>query len=236
MVEVRFRIRNTVFNAGNSNRRTTIRPITFQFPTLEEAALLASIDDAGTLVPREKVFALSRPRSGPVIEGFVDCALGEFVRAQLEALSSDGLPPAQCEVHGLEPFMESFEPDNTERLRDLISVCEFRANEFTPESAVRFLKDTGFFDQYIIIGVKHGKGWRRSRCITTFEGRPADAGAILGHLADYFGKAQDGPLLEAEAAEAPQSDEWFEERGAEHDECQDEYDRQDDESQDGYFH
>ena len=126
MVEVRFRIRNTVFNAGNSNRRTAIRPIIFQFPTLEEAALLASIDDGGNLVPREQVFCLSHPSGGPVIEGFVDSALGEFVRAQLEALSSDGLPPAESEVHGLEPFIESFEPDDTERLRDLISVCEFR--------------------------------------------------------------------------------------------------------------
>jgi hypothetical protein len=190
MVELRFRIRNTVFNTGPNNRRATIRPITFHFPSLEEAALLASIDDGGKVVPREQVFALSNPRSGPVIEGFVDCALGEFVRAQLEALSSDGLPPVRCEVHGLEPFMEAWEPEQAERLRDLISVCEFRTNEFTPESAVRFLKDTGFFDQYIIIGVKHGTGWRRSRCITTFEGRPADAAAILGHLADYFGREQ----------------------------------------------
>ena len=190
MVELPFRIRNTVFNAGVGNRRTTIRPITFHFPTLEEAALLAAVDDGGKVIPRDQVFSLSHPRNGPVIEGFVDCALGEFVRAQLEALSSDGLPPVRCEVHGLEPFMETFEPEQTERLRDLISVCEFRTNEFTPESAVRFLKDTGFFDQYIIIGVKHGKGWRRSRCITTFEGRPGDAAAILGHLADYFGKEQ----------------------------------------------
>ena len=190
MVELPFRIRNTVFNTGVGNRRTTIRPITFHFPTLEEAALLAAVDDGGKVIPRDQVFSLSHPRNGPVIEGFVDCALGEFVRAQLEALSSDGLPPVRCEVHGLEPFMETFEPEQTERLRDLISVCEFRTNEFTPESAVRFLKDTGFFDQYIIIGVKHGKGWRRSRCITTFEGRPGDAAAILGHLADYFGKEQ----------------------------------------------
>ena len=190
MVELPFRIRNTVFNAGVGNRRTTIRPITFHFPTLEEAALLAAVDDGGKVIPRDQVFSLSHPCNGPVIEGFVDCALGEFVRAQLEALSSDGLPPVRCEVHGLEPFMETFEPEQTERLRDLISVCEFRTNEFTPESAVRFLKDTGFFDQYIIIGVKHGKGWRRSRCITTFEGRPGDAAAILGHLADYFGKEQ----------------------------------------------
>lgn len=188
MVELQFRIRNTVFNRAVNNRRTTIRPITFHCPSLEEAALLASVDDGGQLVPREQVFCLSHPRSGPVIDGFVDCALGEFVKAQLEALSSDGLPPVRCEVHGLEPFLEAPEPEVKPRLRDLISVCEFRTNEFTPESAVRFLKDTGFFDQYIIIGVKHGTGWRRSRCITTFEGRPADAAAILGHLADYFGK------------------------------------------------
>jgi hypothetical protein len=100
-------------------------------------------------------------------------------------------------VHGLDPFLEQAEPCAPEKLRDLISVCEFRANEFTPESAIRFLKDTGFFDQYIIIGVKHGKGWRRSRCITTFEGRPADAGAILGHLADYFGREQENAATEA---------------------------------------
>ncbi len=37
---------------------------------------------------------------------------------------------------------------------------------------------------------KRGNGWRRSRCITTFEGRPADAATILGHLAEYFGKEQ----------------------------------------------
>jgi hypothetical protein len=188
MVELQFRIRNSVFNPGASSRRTATRPIAFHCPSLEEAALLAAVDDGGRLVPRDEVFSLSHPRNGPVIEGFVDCALGEFVRAQLEALSSDGLPPVRCEVHGLEPFLESFEPEEMPRLRDLISVCEFRANEFTPESAIRFLKDTGFFDQYIIIGVKHGRGWRRSRCITTFEGRPADAAAILGHLADYFGK------------------------------------------------
>lgn len=200
MVEVKFRIRNTVFNAGNSNRRTSIRPISFQFPTLEEAALLASIDDSGSLAPSENVFSLSHPRSGgPVIEGFADCALGEFVKAQLEALSVDGLPPSRCEVHGLDPFLEQAETSVPAKLRDLISVCEFRANEFTPESAIRFLKDTGFFDQYIIIGVKHGKGWRRSRCITTFEGRPADAGAILGHLADYFGREQENVAAEASA-------------------------------------
>ena len=39
-------------------------------------------------------------------------------------------------------------------------------------------------------GVGRGNGWRRSRCITTFEGRPSDAATILGHLAEYFGKEQ----------------------------------------------
>ena len=82
--------------------------------------------------------------TGPVIEGFEDCALGEFVRAQLEAISQDGEPPPRCEVHGLDPFLEMAEPEQAARLRDLISVCEFRANEFTPESAVRFLKESGF--------------------------------------------------------------------------------------------
>ena len=122
MVELRLRIRNTIFDFGVPTRRTSIRPITFQLPTLEEAALLAGVGETGKLIPREEVFALSNPKSGPVIEGFVDSALGEFVRAQLEALAANGLPPVTCEVHGLEPFMETFEPEQTERLRDLISV------------------------------------------------------------------------------------------------------------------
>ena len=190
MVELRFRIRNTAFSPVNPVRRATIRPIALQLPSVETAALIGEVDDGGRVVPRREVFLLSFPKTGPVIEGFGDCALGEFLRAQLEALSTDGEPPAQCEVHGLDPFLELAEPEQTERLRDLISVCEFRTNEFTPESAVRFLKDSGFFDEYIIIGVKRGTGWRRSRCITTFEGRPSDAATILGHLAEYFGKEQ----------------------------------------------
>ncbi len=190
MVELKFRIRNTVFTAQTPSRRGIIRPVSLYCPTVEEAALLGEVDEVGRLVPRRGTFSLSFPRTGPVIEGFGDCALGEFVRAQLEALAKDGEPPARCEVHGLDPFLEMAEPDQTERLRDLISVCEFRTNEFTPESAVRFLKESGFFDEYIIVGVKRGTGWRRSRCITTFEGRPADAATILGHLAEYFGKEQ----------------------------------------------
>jgi hypothetical protein len=189
MVELRFRIRNSVFNTQPAARRA-IRPLSLYFPSVEEAALLGEVDASGRVVPRRGVFFMSLTRTGPVIEGFEDCALGEFVKAQLEAISQDGEPPPRCEVHGLDPFLELAEPEQAERLRDLISVCEFRADEFTPESAVRFLKDSGFFDEYIIVGVKHGNGWRRSRCITTFEGRPADAATILGHLAEYFGKEQ----------------------------------------------
>src|SRR5437867_1549486 len=188
MVELKFRMRNTDFTAQSTNRRGIVRPVSLFCPTVEEAALLGEVDEISRLVPRRGIFFLSFPRTGPVIEGFEDSALGEFVRAQLEALSKDGEPPARCEVHGLDPFLEMVEPEQTERLRDLISVCEFRTNEFTPESAVRFLKESGFFDEYIIVGVKRGTGWRRSRCITTFEGRPADAATILGHLAEYFGK------------------------------------------------
>jgi hypothetical protein len=191
MVELRFRIRNNVFNPQEGPaRRSTIRPLSLCLPSVEEAALLGEVDETGRVVPRRGVFYTGHLRTGPVIEGFEDCALGEFVKAQLEALSQNGEPPAKCEVHGLDPFLEMAEPEQTERLRDLISVCEFRSNEFTPESAVRFLKESGFFDEYIIVGVKRGNGWRRSRCITTFEGRPADAATILGHLADYFGKEQ----------------------------------------------
>src|ERR1043165_3421846 len=190
MVELRFRIRNTVFTQPQAVRRSTIRPLALMCPSIEEAALLGEVDHAGRLIPRKGVFAMSAQRTGPVIEGFEDCALGEFVKAQLEALSQNGEPPARCEVHGLNPFLELAEPEDTERLRDLISVCEFRANEFTPESAVRFLKESGFFDEYIIVGVKRGNGWRRSRCITTFEGRPADAATILGRLGEYCGKEQ----------------------------------------------
>lgn len=190
MVELRFRIRNTVFNSQAPVRRSAIRSLSLVCPSVEEAALLGEVDESGRLVPRRDIFFLSFLRNGPVIEGFEDCALGEFVKAQLEALSQSGEPPAKCEIHGLDPFLELAEPDRTERLRDLISVCEFRASEFTPESAVRFLKDSGFFDEYIIVGVKRGNGWRRSRCITTFEGKPSEAATILGHLAEYFGKEQ----------------------------------------------
>ena len=190
MIELRFRIRNSVFNSPNPVRRATIRPLALLCPSVEEAALLGEVDEAGRLTPRKGVFNMSLPRTGPVIEGFEDCALGEFVKAQLEALAQNGEPPARCEVHGLDPFLDLADPQEAERLRDLISVCEFRAHEFTPESAVRFLKDSGFFDEYIMVGVKRGNGWRRSRCITTFEGRPGDAATILGHLAEYFGKEQ----------------------------------------------
>ncbi len=150
MVELRFRIRNSVFTPQDPPRKSTIRPLSLCFPSVEEAALLGEVDETGRVIPRRGVFFLTNLRTGPVIEGFEDCALGEFVKAQLEALSQDGEPPAKCEVHGLDPFLEMAEPDQADRLRDLISVCEFRSNEFTPESAVRFLKESGFFDEYII--------------------------------------------------------------------------------------
>src|SRR5262245_18042317 len=122
MVELRFRIRNSVLAAQASVRRSTIRPLALLCPSVEEAALLGEVDDVGRLVPRKEVFYLSFQRTGPVIEGFEDCALGEFVRAQLEALAQNGEPPARCEVHGLDPFLEFAEPEDDERLRDIISV------------------------------------------------------------------------------------------------------------------
>jgi hypothetical protein len=157
MIELRFRIRNGVFNSPHLVRRSTIRPLALLCPSLEEAALLGEIDETGRLMPRKGVFNMSSPRTGPVIEGFEDCALGEFVKAQLEALAENGEPPTRCEVHGLDPFLDLSICEETERLRDLISVCEFRAHEFTPESAVRFLKDSGFFDEYIHGRSKNGK-------------------------------------------------------------------------------
>src|SRR6266705_4483728 len=180
MVELRFRIRNSVFNVQEvPSRRATIRPLSLCLPSVEEAALLGEVDETGRVIPRRGVFFMANLRTGPVIEGFENCAIGEFVKAQLEALAQNGEPPAKCEVHGLDPFLELAEPEQAERLRDLISVCECRSNEFTPASAVRFLKESGFFDEYIIVGVKRGSGWRRSRCITTFEGRPGNAATIL---------------------------------------------------------
>src|SRR5262245_66304718 len=122
MVELRFRIRNTVFAPAHSARRSTIRPLALLCPSIEEAALLGEVDDGGKLVPRKGVFYLSFQRTGPVIEGFEDCALGEFVKAQLEALSLNGEPPGRCECHGLDPFLEFAEPEDDERLRDIISV------------------------------------------------------------------------------------------------------------------
>src|ERR671934_2712007 len=128
MVELRFRIRNNVFSLQEAPRRATIRPLALCLPSVEEAALLGEVDEAGRVIPRRGVFFTGNLRTGPVIEGFEDCALGEFVKAQLEALSQNGEPPARCEANGLDPFLEMAEPAQTERLRDLFSVCEFRSN------------------------------------------------------------------------------------------------------------
>src|SRR5678815_887435 len=93
MVELRFRIRNSVFTPQEgSARRSTIRPLSLCLPSVEEAALLGEVDETGRVIPRRGVFYTGNLRTGPVIEGFEDCALGEFVRAQLEALSQNGEP------------------------------------------------------------------------------------------------------------------------------------------------
>jgi hypothetical protein len=188
MVELRFRIRNNVFNLLESPRRGTIRPLSFRVRSVEEAALLSEVDETGRVIPRGEVFFLTNLPTGPVIGGFQDCALGEFIKAQLEALSQNGKPPAKCEVYGLDQFLNFEQTDQAEELRDIISVCEFRSHECTLESVVRFLKESGFLDEYIIVGIKRGNGWRRLQCLTTFEAQPSDAATALGHLADYFQK------------------------------------------------
>jgi hypothetical protein len=191
MVELNFRIRNSVFNDQDSPSCAAIRSLSLCVPSMEEAALLSEIDESGCVIPRREVFFLGNLRTGPVIEGFEDCALGEFVKAQLEAVCENGEPPTKCEVYGLDSFLDLLEPAQVERLRDIISVCEFPVDRYSPEVVVRFLKECGFFDEYIIVGIKRGNGWRRSRCITTFENRPSDAAVILGNLAEYFEKEQE---------------------------------------------
>lgn len=188
-MEMRFRIRSNVFGKS-ANRPAKVIPISLNFPSVEEAALISEVDESGRLVPSRRVFHLSFTTTGPVIEGFQDCALGEFVKAQIETLSKNGQLTPGCEIKGLEEFLDDGDPEQVDRVRDLISICEFRRNEFTPEGALRFLKDSGFLDDCIVVGVKYGKSWRRSRCITTFKGRDADAAAILGHLAEYFEKEE----------------------------------------------
>lgn len=187
MIELKFRIRSGIFD-HISGRRNTIRPVTLYFQSVEEAALVSGTNEAGQIVPLGDVFLLSFPPAGPVIEGFQDCALGEFVKAQIQTLLQEDESLPYCEINGLEAFLNDEDPERAARIRDLISVCEFRQNELSPESALRFLKENRFFDDYIIVGVKYGAGWRRSRCITTFEDRAHDAATILGHLAEYFQK------------------------------------------------
>ena len=78
--------------------------LSLYFPSVEEAALLGEVDDTGRVMPRRGVFFISQPRTGPVIEGFEDCALGEFVRAQLEAISQNGEPPPSAMSMAWTPF------------------------------------------------------------------------------------------------------------------------------------
>ena len=57
MVELRFRIRNNVFNTREvPSRRSTIRPLSLCLPSVEEAALLGEVDEDGRLIPRRGVF------------------------------------------------------------------------------------------------------------------------------------------------------------------------------------
>jgi len=57
MVELRFRIRSTVFNFQEfSSRRSTIRPLALCLPSVEEAALLGEVDEVGRVIPRRGVF------------------------------------------------------------------------------------------------------------------------------------------------------------------------------------
>src|SRR5206468_11377271 len=98
MIELRFRIRNNVFNPQDPPRKATIRPLALCLPSVEEAALLGEVDETGRVIPRRGVFFLANLRTGPVIEGFEDCALGEFVKAQLEAVYQICVPTANCEV------------------------------------------------------------------------------------------------------------------------------------------
>jgi hypothetical protein len=191
MVELRFLIRNSVFNVQDAPGTAAIRRLSLCLPSLEEAALLSEVDEKGCIIPRREVFFLTNLPTGPVIEGFEDCALGEFVKAQLEAVLENGVPPEKCVIYGLDGFLDPIEPEQADRLRDIISVCECRSNEFAPETVVRFMSESGFFDEYIIVGIKQGNGWRRSRCITTFEDRPGEAATILRNLAEYLAKEQE---------------------------------------------
>jgi hypothetical protein len=143
MVELRFRIRNSVFNVQEvPSRRATIRPLSLCLPSVEEAALLGEVDESGRVIPRRGVFFTGNLRTGPVIEGFEDCALGEFVKAQIEALSQNGEPPAKCEVHGLDPF--ELAERMAERLRDRSAY----ANSHRIHAGIRrpVLKESGFLD------------------------------------------------------------------------------------------
>src|SRR5439155_1812599 len=150
MVELRFRIRNNVFNPQDPPRKSTIRPLSLCLPSVEEAALLGEVDETGRVIPRRGVFFLTNLRTGPVIEGFEDCALGEFVKAQLEGLSQDGEPPVNCEVNGLVPFLELADSDQGVLLGDFLSGGESGSNELPPKSEIRFLKEAGFSDKNCI--------------------------------------------------------------------------------------
>src|SRR2546422_10413474 len=81
MVELRFRIRNNVFNLQEPPRKATIRPLSLCLPSVEEAALLGEVDETGRVTPRRGEFFLSNLRKGPGLGGFEDCAVGQTVNA-----------------------------------------------------------------------------------------------------------------------------------------------------------
>ena len=77
MVELRFRIRNNVFNVQDvPSRRATIRPLSLCLPSVEEAALLGEVDEIGQLVleprrlvlPDRRHLLLARVKTQPRVQ------------------------------------------------------------------------------------------------------------------------------------------------------------------------
>ena len=74
MVELRFRIRNSVFNVQEvPSRRATIRPLSLCLPSVEEAALLGEVDESANGRCQLIGFALVRRQSGGLdgVENFL---------------------------------------------------------------------------------------------------------------------------------------------------------------------
>ena len=197
MVDLKFRIRSTVLQDSAREAKSLIRPITLKIPCIEEAGLLGTVDNSGRLIPNNAVFKVSHHRTGWVIEGFIEDALGEFMKAQLESLSPSGIVPKQCEIRGLDTFLklsrEAVEV-RTPHFRDLIQVYPDPQNmSLTPSEAVAALEKLGLGKNFIVIGVDYQGNFRRSCCITTFVNRPWEAVQIMKHLVHYLeGATKDG--------------------------------------------